>query len=53
MPPTTPPIAPLTSGQTYQVNDDDQRRQLNRSLFRRLYLADGHITNHELRSTTP
>lgn len=37
----------------YQVNDDDQRRQLNRSLFRWLYLADGRITNHELRSATP
>ncbi|MDI5979264.1 hypothetical protein [Amycolatopsis magusensis] len=38
---------PLAQGQIYQVCDDDQRRQLNHVLFRRLYLAEGRITDHE------
>ncbi len=39
--------------QVYQGCTDDQRRQLNHALFRRLYLADERITNHELWPTTP
>ncbi|UQS22880.1 hypothetical protein L1857_08640 [Amycolatopsis thermalba] len=34
--------------QIYQSCTDDQRRLLNHALFRRLYLADDRITNHEL-----
>jgi hypothetical protein len=41
------PGQPLTPVQIYRTRDDDQRRQLNGALFRRLYLADGRITNHE------
>lgn len=41
-----------TPVQVYRACDEDQRRQLNCTLFRRLYLADGRVTNHELRSAT-
>lgn len=42
-------LAPV---QVYCARDGDQRRQLNHALFRRLYLADGRITNHEPPSAT-
>ena len=43
----------LTPVQIYRICDDEQRRQLNHVIFHRLYLADGRITNHELRSDAP
>jgi site-specific DNA recombinase len=39
--------------QVYRGCTDDQRRLLNHALFRRLYLADDRIINHELWPTTP
>jgi len=43
----------LDPAQFYERCTDDQRRLLNHALFRRLYLADGRITNHEPRPATP
>jgi site-specific DNA recombinase len=34
--------------EVYQRCDDHQRRLLNQTLFHRLYLADGHVIDHEL-----
>jgi hypothetical protein len=39
--------------QVYQGGTDELRRLLNHALFRRLYLADSRITNHEPWPTTP
>lgn len=47
------PVQLLAPVQIYRVSEDDQRRQLNHVLFRRLYLADGRITDHEPWSAVP
>lgn len=39
--------------QVYRDCTDDQRQILNHALFRRLYLADDRITDHELWPTMP